>query len=259
VWTWVLEREVFSDDHQSLSSAVARSAADVVWWRDEWWDDGRWPTPDGPVLFHGSLGNADRVRQQLPWSPGSFCSTERFACSTWWPRAIDDLASPRYVVTTVAELVDIGPPEDFGNRVFIRPDSPLKPFSGRVLDRNQITFAALDHGYYYDDLDLPVVVAPETAISEEWRFVVVNGTVVTGSDYTPEGRQPGSAVAPGTAAWRYAAELASRLRAPDPAYVLDVCATSSGLRLLELNPFSGADLYACDRDAIVRAIHALPD
>jgi len=41
-------------------------------------------------------------------------------------------------------------------------------------------------------------------------------------------------------AWSHAAELSRRLAPPDPAYVLDVCETDRGLRLLELNPFSGA-------------------
>ncbi len=35
---------------------------------------------------------------------------------------------------------------------------------------------------------------------------------------------------------------------------MDICETEQGLRLLELNPFSGADLYACDGDKIVRRI-----
>lgn len=43
---------------------------------------------------------------------------------------------------------------------------------------------------------------------------------------------------------------------PEPIYVLDVCLSESGLKLLELNPFSGADLYACDADAVVRTVAA---
>jgi hypothetical protein len=37
-------------------------------------------------------------------------------------------------------------------------------------------------------------------------------------------------------------------------FVLDLVETSAGVRLLELNPFSGADLYDCDRDRLVAAI-----
>ena len=47
------------------------------------------------------------------------------------------------------------------------------------------------------------------------------------------------------------------MTAPEPVYVLDTCEVDREPRLLELNPFSGADLYACDTDAVVGAIDAL--
>jgi hypothetical protein len=243
VTTWVLERDVFPDGHEALASAVLIAGARVVSWQDGWWSDGRWPRPAEPVVFHGSLGNADRIGRELPWSPGAFCSTNHFACSEWWPRSAEYLVTPRYALTTVADLVDSGPPEEFGERVFVRPDSPLKPFSGRILRRDQITLRALDHGFYYDDDALPVVVAPEIAIGDEWRFVVVAGTVIAGSDYTPQGRTAGAALSPDHPAWGYAADLVSKVEAPDPVFVLDVCESDTGLHLLEFNPFSGADLY----------------
>lgn len=257
VTTWVLERDVFPDNHDALAAAVTEAGARVVGWRDDWWSDGRWPRLDEAVIFHGSLGNADRVNRELPWAPGAFCSTTQFACSAWWPQIHELLVSPQYAFTTVADLVSSGPPAEFGERVFVRPDSPLKPFSGRVLDREGITRASLDHGFYYDDDALRIVVAPAVSINAEWRLVVVNGAVVAGSDYTPQGRVGGAPISAEHPAWEYAIDVAARLEAPDPAYVLDICESEEGTHVLELNPFSGADLYGCDRTAIVRAIHQL--
>ena len=51
-----------------------------------------------------------------------------------------------------------------------------------------------------------------------------------------------------------AKEIVGVLPAPDPVYVLDLARTEAGLGLVELNPFSGSDLYGCDRDAIVAAV-----
>ena len=53
----------------------------------------------------------------------------------------------------------------------------------------------------------------------------------------------------------FAAQVAERITAPDPVYVLDVCEADTGLRLLEPNPVSGADLYACNGPAIVRHVN----
>lgn len=255
---WVLEREVFSDGDTALAAAALGAGDEVLGWNDEWWLDGRWPKLAGePVMFHGSLANADRIARELPWKPGAFCATERFACTAWWPAVADRLVAPTYVVTTVADLVKQGPPAEFGDHVFVRPDSPLKPFSGRVLRSDQISLSALDHGFYYDDEQLPVVVTPAVEVGAEWRFVVAAGRVVTGSRYTADGRSAGDSVSPDHAAWLFAADVVAGLDGSDPVFVVDVAEAHGGMRVLELNPFSGADLYNCNRQAIVDAVHSL--
>ena len=253
----MLEHDVFADADDALARAATSAGDQIVRWTDDWWLDQRWPKLSGSVMFHGSLSNADRVARELPWTPGAFCSTDRFACSAWWPGVAHALVSSRHLFTTVAELVADGAPSDFGSRVFVRPDSPLKPFSGRVVDVARLSLAALDHGYYYDNEALPVVVTPEVEIGEEWRFVVANSEVVAGCAYGADGRTAGEAVTSEHEAWSHAGEIVQGLRSPDPVFVLDICRTPGGLKLLELNPFSGADLYSCDRHAVVAAVHAV--
>ena len=95
-----------------------------------------------------------------------------------------------------------------------------------------------------------MVVAPTRTVGLEWRFVAVDRPVVAGSGYLADGRKAVSQT-PDSAAWRFAAEVASEMEPPEAVYVLDVCETPEGLHLLELNPFSGADLYACDLHVVV--------
>ena len=97
-------------------------------------------------------------------------------------------------------------------------------------------------------------IAPVRSVEREWRYVVARGRVVAGSAYDASTRKarPDD---PGGAPWRFANDVASALEPPEPVYVLDACESDGQLRLLELNPFSGADLYDCDTDAVVRAIH----
>jgi hypothetical protein len=93
-------------------------------------------------------------------------------------------------------------------------------------------------------------------VARQLRYVVVSGEVVTGSAYVAEQRAS-SPDAPGGAPWRFSADVARELAAPEAAYVLDVCEAEGGLHLLELNPFSGADPYACDRTKIVDTVSRL--
>jgi hypothetical protein len=199
----------------------------------------------------GSLGNAARIhREQLAWRPGSFCDTGAFHCSAWYERARPWLLNTAWDILPADQLVAAPPDYD---PIFVRPDSPLKPFSGRVVARSQLTLAALDHGFYFDDPALPVVVAPVRQVVREWRYVVVDRQIVAGSAYAADGRRA-LADDPTGAPWAYAQTIASALAPPELIYVLDLCESEGALRLLELNPFSGADLYACDPDTVVQRV-----
>ena len=107
----------------------------------------------------------------------------------------------RDLVANPTASLESGEPD----RVFVRPDSALKPFAGRVVETAKLTLAALDFGFYYDDQDLPVVVAPVRQIGREWRYVVVDRTVVAGSEYVAAGRQARPSQV-GGAAWELAAD-----------------------------------------------------
>lgn len=256
--TWVLEAEVFPETHTAMRDAVLAAHHQVLLWKDDWLHRGRWPSlDDRAVVFHGSLGNADAVARRSLWRPGAFCNTDEFRCSSWYPHAARWLLHRRWEVVPAKELVSnpdrvlasIGSMDS----VFVRPDSPLKSFSGRVLRRDAISLRALDHGFYYDDEMLAVVIAPVRRITREWRYVVVSGEVVAGSAYVAE-RRASSMDAPDGAPWRFAADVARDLNPPEAVYVLDVCESDGDLHVLELNPFSGADLYACDRRKVVDAV-----
>lgn len=256
--TWVLERDVFTEGREPFLRALASSGARTVDWDDAWWRTGQGPElRDGPVVFRGCLGNAARIAEELPWRPGAFCDERAFRCSSWYPRARRWLVHATWALTTVQELVaeparaldPIGSPARF----FARPDSPLKPFSGRVLHRDALSLEALDHGFYYEDASLPVVVAPLCEIGREWRFVVARREVVAGSAYEADGRTASCDDISGGPR-QFAQAVAEELEPPEDVFVLDVCEVGPELRLLELNPFSGADLYACDPDRVVERV-----
>ena len=259
--TWVLESEVFPDTHAPLRDAIRERGQRLIDWSDEWWYDGvprRIPT--SAVIFHGSLGNAARVAKELHWTPGSLCPVDAFCCSAWYEAAKPWLVHSAWTICPAKDLVAnasaVAAQIGGESRIFVRPDSPLKPFSGRVVDIATLTLAKLDHGFYFDDESLSVIAAPVKAIGREWRFVIVERNVVAGSAYDPAGRKSLPVALDAEAAF-FASSVAAKIPAPAAAYVLDVCECGGELRLLELNPFGGADLYACDPVAVVDALSAL--
>jgi hypothetical protein len=259
--TWILEAEVFPQSHSEMCDAVLSANCDLRIWSDDWLEEGNAPLLIGSeVVFHGSLGNAAVIRSRFPWQPGAFCDTDRFRCSLWYPQAKDLLLHERYHILPANQLVasaqsiaaSVGSTEE----VFVRPDSPLKPFSGRVVRVDSLSLRALDFGFYYEDEALPVVVAPVRVITREWRYLVVNAAVVAGSAYEAT-RRTALPDSPQGESWQFAERVAKSMPAPESTYILDICESEGRLHVLEVNPFSGADLYACNRVAVVEAVTAL--
>jgi len=258
---WLLESNIFPESHPPLRDAILRAGHTIIDWSDSWITDGA-PTQLSAesTVFHGSLGSAAYVYNNLDWTPGSLCNTQKFYCSEWYEQYRHWLVHEKYAFATVTELIenskDIAQSVGASNSIFVRPDSPLKPFSGRVVNVDGLSLKDLDYGFYYDDSQLPVVVAPIRNIGQEWRFVVVQNRVIAGSGYDAATRSA-TTLALDDSVFNFASELVSEAPQLGEAYVLDVCDCDGELRLMEFNPFSGADLYACESDAVVNAVSAL--
>lgn len=240
---WILEREIFTDNHDRLAEAATKAGHKVISWDDFWWENGNWPILQNEyVIFHGSLGNASRIASELPWQPGVFCNISAFECHAWYEKAKSWLLHEKWVFSTVSELVSkpeqylakIGAPETF----FVRPDSPLKPFSGRVIQRDKLSFEALDYGFYYDDKNLPVVITPVSDIGMEWRFIIARQQVIASSAYEASDRTESNFDCPSEIV-DYVKEIANAFTPPDQVYVLDVCNTGGKIGVIEINPFNG--------------------
>lgn len=258
--TWLVE-DLGGGTADWLLDAARDAGCPAHRWDDAWWDEpGLAARFADPVVFQGSLGNAARIAAHGGWQPGAFCDAAALRFSAWAPGLATALVSRRWVCTTVRELASdpgrIAALLDEPSDLFVRPDSPLKPFSGRVLAVDEISLDALDYDFYYDDLDLPVVAAPAVPVGAEWRFVVVAGRVVAASGYVADGRRPFAEPVP-AAVGHLAHMVAAQTAAVAPVYVLDLAEVGGEVRVVELNPFSGADLYHCDRAAVVDAVNAV--
>ncbi|MFO0924893.1 MAG: ATP-grasp domain-containing protein [Pirellulales bacterium] len=186
---------------------------------------------------------------------GVFATVEHFFCSYYYAHLGKYLLNRDYIMIPFAEIPRC---QDFlfqslgrSDRLFVRPDSPLKLFTGMTISRSTFERDIQFMGFYDFPREALVVVSSPKTIVAEWRYVIADRRVVAGSQYM----DGSTLIARSTEDSRALAFAQSVLESgfePDPVWVLDVCKTDDGqYHLLEIGGFSFAGLYACDKEAIV--------
>lgn len=235
---------VIENNLNSACDAMAAAAHVAGHTVIHWWDGD--PVPAAADVFLGSLEQCGSGSM-----PGVLGDPNNLRVKHWLPLVKDLALNVENIETTVGRLPYSLP---WGDTTFIRPDSCLKPFSGRLIHQKDLVPKALDFGYYYNDLNLPVLLSEPRDITAEWRFVAVNRKIVTTTHYSHGVLGPFQRHIPiPDEAHALAQEAAAR--SPEPTVVIDLCQLRSGaVKLLEYNLFSGADLYDCDMEAILQAL-----
>jgi len=223
------------------------------------------------VIFYGSLNLGRQLRREKRWIPGVYCDLEQFKCTTYYAYWGKFLFNQDYAFIPVKEL---GRRKDwiykqFGknDRVFIRPNTGFKTFTGAVVKQENF-----DKDYewmvkYSDDTSLAVISTPKNIIRES-RFVVADKKVITGCFYKWDGSKLSNENIPEpNKEWKYAQQIADECWEPERMYVIDICEDKGHyhplrryipenicgkFHLLEVNSFSCSGLYACDSDVIVK-------
>jgi hypothetical protein len=210
-----------------------------------------------PLILSGSVGFAAWAHDNWGVRPGAFRS-ERLRPSAWLP-AYGELALN--VGAAVATLADfnahrVNYEERFGPSLFVKPAEGGKLLAGTVVEAG---VPLLDAHYsrhrrwpaLQDDFLL--LVAPVRPIHAEWRFVIAGTSIAARSQYKAADALEFHPGAPGGAE-EVARCIAAHPWRPTEVFVADVAETDDGFRLIELNTFGTAGLYACDLGAVVRAV-----
>jgi len=153
------------------------------------------------------------------------------------------------------------------NPTFIRPIDDSKYFTGRVFDPEEWNAwrksIVEDHHDYGNSLtpDTLVQLCKPKEIYAEYRFWIVNGKPVTWSQYKRGDRVIYSSdVDRDVIKYAHHIGCANTLAARNPlpwlptAFVLDVCETPNGLKVVELNTINSAGFYACDISTLVHEL-----
>lgn len=266
---WLIDGDMFHGYREDLVAAIRAQGHDAKLihapsppYR---WDDvgcsyrETFPS-DACVVAHGDIELVTRIARERRWTPGAFCTVAHFFCSSYFCHFGDFLLNRDYVMLPFGELARR---RDFlfeavgaGGRIFVRPDSPLKLFTGQVVARETFDADLEFMGFYDFPASSIVVVTRPKTIRAEWRFVIADRQVAAGCQYK-EGDQLVLRAGTDSAARDLAATIAARNYQPDPVWIMDICQTDDGAyHLLEIGGFSFSDLYACDKAAIVRAVSA---
>ncbi|MEM6692726.1 MAG: ATP-grasp domain-containing protein, partial [Planctomycetota bacterium] len=261
---WLIDAGVFDSYHDELAAAITRNGHEVASINRPnppyEWDDVRSSyrnafSEGACVVAHADIDLISRVIEDNLWTPGAFATVPHFYCSHYYARLGRFLLNRDYIMLPYAELPRC---RDFvfdtlgvDDRLFVRPDSPLKIFTGLTISRETFSKDFEFMGFYEFPSESMVVVSSPKQIVAEWRYVVAKGEVVAGSKYIDAGEEV-SLEAEDPLALEFAQAVAAEGYEPDPVWVLDVCRTvDGGYHLVEIGGFSFASIYGCDKDAVV--------
>eukprot|EP00903_Cladosiphon_okamuranus_P001402 g1400.t1 len=154
--------------------------------------------------------------------------------------------------------------ENDGRYWFLRPVDDSKEEPGNVKSTEEI-HALANRVLALDETEIPsgslrhdteLMLTRPVRILKEWRLWAVGETVVTYSLYK-EGSRVVYRHEIDDDALAFAEKMVALNKGYAQAYVLDICRTEEGLKLLETNCINAAGFYAADLDKLVSAIEAL--
>lgn len=205
-----------------------------------------------PVVMYGTIGYITRCKTS--YFPGAYGIGDNTNCNMYYPMIPKEwMLNSGHIMITLGVLKNdpLRFFDMFGDDIFIRPNSGRKTFAGFTISRAN----------YQEELNSTMMLTsamPETIcllspakkIDAEYRFVVGNGEVIDGSEYRWD-RKLDIRHDWSPEAERMADKMAKHSWRPDTVFTVDVADTPDGPKIIELNGFSCAGLYACDKPLIV--------
>ena len=257
---WLLDQYMVEHNEQNLPELLRKEGFEVkVGQYDRFASNPPFLfSPEDCVIVYGSMEFV-RLYQKAPYIPGVYFQEKAMECTTYISNIEKTglLLNENHVFATFGELIRR---KDFfynafeTNQLFIRPNSGRKVFTGFSLNKKEFDkeISALSQLTSVMPETL-ILIAPSQEILEEYRLIIVNRQVITGSQYQRNGNIELSSKIPQEVE-EMAYQIANTPWQPDIAYVCDIALTHKGPRVIELNAMSTSGLYLSD---ISKWSHAL--
>jgi hypothetical protein len=278
---WLIEADVFQDNTDKLIRVLKNKGYDHHVLKYIPFDDDlaqRCMSIYGPnecVIFYGSL-NFGRKLKKNPWYPGVYLNDKMLECSMYYPYLKQLLLHYQdYMMMPYGDLAEHKNTifkHFHEDKVFIRPNSNMKEFTGMICTKDDFFECVKLAGFYDVDPNLLVLISGVEPLEKEWRFVIVNREPIAGSLYrdwsSPEKITPGTVTRDyvlmnshsvwegandndGRLAREVAYQAAQRYN-PDRCWTVDVAKTTYGIHaVLEIGCFSCAGLYGMNLEKVV--------
>lgn len=194
-----------------------------------------------PIIYYGSLNLAMKLKKRFPhWIPGIYGNEETYKCTNYYPLFGENHINYDYdyAIFDCLDKEYLG----IGKSIFVRPNSILKEFTGTVLTEDNFD-EKIKLMSFYDDVvtpELPIIVSSVKQIEKEWRFIVVDNKIISSNCLDKKAIQ-------------FASNMA-KVNIPDRVWVLDICLSELGYKVLEIGCFSFAEIYSDDLENIINEV-----
>lgn len=217
------------------------------------------------VITHGTIQFCKQVEKHFGkmWTPGMYFNQNVKLFSKFAVHFGEDLLNDTYYILPYGEFVRRFTQKDgWYHGYFIKPESGLKEFTGQEVWNENDLSKLCPHGRIEDDT-LCVLAPRKINIAAEFRYVICDRQVITGSEYRWDDvldiRRDTHPVCDAMAKKVAEAEWQA-----DTVYVCDIALMTDPswwdsypnyrAKIIELNAFSSSGLYACDTYKIVEAV-----
>jgi hypothetical protein len=259
---WLIEEDSHIQDLNPLFESLTKCNVNYSLYNQENFES---KLRSKDTVFFGSLQLARKLVEGK-YDIKVFYDTFNYTCLNYYFKLGKYLLNGNYIMLPFNELIR---QKEFlfscvsqDRAVFIRPNREDKIFTGTLVYKEsyEIFIDSVDFKSIIRKIDLSkelVIVSEPKNIDNEWRFVCVDGIIVTGSTYRKNGKIDTHQVFDSKykKAMNFAQEVACTYQ-PDVVFIVDVCTTenSNSFSLMEIGPFSCAGLYDCDNEVIVERI-----
>ena len=193
---WLIEDYEHDSSLKPLINEIERQGMEYKVCKYEPWESGtfnQYPDEDC-VVFYGTLQLAKQLQRQKKWVPGVYCNFQNLCCKAYYSYWGKYLLNQDYIMLPMLEILrrreEIFGQFGIDDAIFIRPDSGAKTFTGQVvykefLDKEFDLFG----NYAGKPLDeIIAIVSSPKVIDTEWRCVIVDGELVSWSQYKKDGK-----------------------------------------------------------------------